>query len=77
MHTNSLNPNCDTSVRHHLSLEKPVLIPLHYIYLYLLILLFITASNNLYYTVPYCNYSCLYPSLSQWTCAGLFSAELG
>lgn len=22
MHTNSLNPNCDTSVRHHLSLEK-------------------------------------------------------
>lgn len=33
--------------------RKTVLIPLHYIYLYLMILLFITASNNLYYTVLY------------------------
>lgn len=73
LYTDSPKPNCDTSVWHHLSLEKLYWFH-HYIYLYLLILLFITASNNLYYTRLHYNYSCLY-SLSQCTCGGLFSAE--
>lgn len=38
-------------------------------------MLFFTASNNLYYTIL--KYSCLYPTLSQCTSGGLFSAELG
>lgn len=44
-----------------------VLIPFHYIDLYLLVLLFITASNNLYHTMTVVGFN---SSLPPWTCGG-------
>lgn len=47
--------------------REAVLIPLHCIDLYLLVLLFITTSNNLYHTTTIIGFN---SSLSLWTCGG-------
>lgn len=44
-----------------------VLIPFHYVDLYLLVLLFITASNNLYHAMTIVGFN---SSLPPWTCGG-------